>query len=570
MARKSRKNLPEKEIVVKPVVLTQEQGQLPTGAYIRLSALNNGYKDADSISMQIKLVESFIMSHEELKLVETYVDNGYTGTEFDRPEFVRMMEDVKSGKIRCVVVKDLSRFGRDYLETGYYIETIFPLLNVRFIAITDQFDSARTEDRNSIVVPMKNMVNAMYAKDYSRKQSSYQEMRRKQGTVLSSSAPLGYRYSEEDRRLIIDETVESYIRMTFAWYFAGVTNAEIARRMNFLGAPTYSAMKQRSRKGYLSTAWSADTVKGIVHNPTYAGFAVMGKSFKSLYQGIPYKSMPREDWLMFPGINEAYITEDEYAKIVEKTEKNREHKKQRTKSTEDVREKMVDCFRYKVYCADCGKRMVFQRGTHHQRDGNITFAYYRCVSRKNVCKGIHLPVQQNYLKIVVMDQIRNLIRTACQRKEILEQLRRDSGGHSPVRSLEKKAGYLKSRQMELEQRVVKAYEDYAEGLLDSEDYLCIKEKIVIEKQRINDQLEELQTQIRSMEDAARRYCEWAENLENYLECKSYSQELVDSLIKEIRIADANRIEIVFACEDVYNNPTIGTLFQEVEHGNHAE
>ena len=287
MARKSRKNLPEKEIVVKPVVLTQEQEQLPTGAYIRLSALNNGYKDADSISMQIKLVESFIMSHEELKLVETYVDNGYTGTEFDRPEFVRMMEDVKSGKILCIVVKDLSRFGRDYLETGYYVETIFPLLNVRFIAITDQFDSARTEDRNSIVVPVKNMVNAMYAKDYSRKQSSYQEMRRKQGTVLSSSAPLGYRYSEEDRRLIIDETVESYIRMTFAWYFAGVTNAEIARRMNFLGAPTYSAMKQRSRKGYLSTAWSADTVKGIVHNPTYAGFAVMGKSFKSLYQGIP-------------------------------------------------------------------------------------------------------------------------------------------------------------------------------------------------------------------------------------------------------------------------------------------
>ena len=184
MGRKSRNDIPGREIIPQPVPLHQKQEKIPTGAYIRLSLQNNGLNEMDSITIQTQLVVSFIQAHDELELVETYVDNGYTGTKFDRPQFPRMMEDVKKGKIRCIVVKDLSRFGRDYLETGYYIDTLFPLLNVRFIAITDQFDSVRKEDRNNLVIPMKNMVNAMFAKDISRKQGAYHELRRKQGTVV--------------------------------------------------------------------------------------------------------------------------------------------------------------------------------------------------------------------------------------------------------------------------------------------------------------------------------------------------------------------------------------------------
>ena len=330
----------------------------------------------DSITIQTQLVVSYIQAHEELELVETYVDNGYTGTKFDRPQFTRMMEDVKKGKIRCIVVKDLSRFGRDYLETGYYIDTLFPLLNVRFIAITDQFDSIRKEDRNNLVIPMKNMVNAMFAKDISRKQGAYHELRRKQGTVVPSSAPLGYQYSDEEHRLVIDKDVEIYIRMTFAWHFAGVSDSEIAKRMSFLGAPTYSVLKQRGKNGRIVPNWSANTVKGILKNPTYAGFAVMGKSYKSLYQGIPTQINRREDWIMFPGVNEAYISAEDYYRIVERIDKNRNAKEKKMESTEAFRAQLPNCFQHKVICAKCGKRMVFKRKANSQGDIDTAYSYY--------------------------------------------------------------------------------------------------------------------------------------------------------------------------------------------------
>ena len=565
MGRKSRKDIPGREIIPQPVPLHQKQEKIPTGAYIRLSLQNNGLNEMDSITIQTQLVVSYIQAHEELELVETYVDNGYTGTKFDRPQFTRMMEDVKKGKIRCIVVKDLSRFGRDYLETGYYIDTLFPLLNVRFIAITDQFDSIRKEDRNNLVIPMKNMVNAMFAKDISRKQGAYHELRRKQGTVVPASAPLGYQYSNEEHRLVIDKDVEIYIRMTFAWHFAGVSDSEIAKRMSFLGAPTYSVLKQRGKNGRIVPNWSANTVRGILKNPTYAGFAVMGKSYKSLYQGIPTQINRREDWIMFPGVNEAYISAEDYYRIVERIDKNRNAKEKKMESTEAFRAQLPNCFQHKVICAICGKRMVFKRKANSQGDIDTAYSYYQCSSYKQRCAGKRPMIHQSILKVVVMANIRNLIRTACDRKKMLDQIERDVGSQFPVQKLTRKAGYLEARQTELEQRITKAYEDHTEGVLDLDDYRCIKERLTSEKQTIQNQIADIRTKMQCVSDAVQRFRQWAGQFENCMECDTYSQELVDSLVKEIRISDEDHIEIVFSCEDVYRNAVIETLFQEVEN-----
>ena len=187
MARKSRKNLnPQQEFIVESAPIQSAQ---MTAAYARLSV----DKDSDeSIQTQVLMIEKYIADNPELQLAETYIDNGFSGTNFNRPDFVRMMDDVKEGRIQCIVVKDLSRFGRDFLETGYYIETLLPKLNVRLIAINDDFDSFREEDVNSIATPIKNMVNEMYAKDFSRKVSNYHEMRRKTGTVKLQNTVFGY------------------------------------------------------------------------------------------------------------------------------------------------------------------------------------------------------------------------------------------------------------------------------------------------------------------------------------------------------------------------------------------
>ena len=174
------------------------------------------------------LVEKYIEEHPDLRLAGTYSDNGFSGTNFDRPGFIKLMEDVKTGKIQCIVVKDLSRFGRDYLETGYYLETILPRLNVRFIAITDDYDSSRKEDQENISVPLKNMVNAMYAKDMSKKILAAKDAQRRNGNVTLSKVAFGYIRSEDRHRQIVDEETAPFVRMIFQWYMMGVSKPKIA------------------------------------------------------------------------------------------------------------------------------------------------------------------------------------------------------------------------------------------------------------------------------------------------------------------------------------------------------
>ena len=182
MARKSRRanvvQEKKEELQVFASIITQNQ--LATAAYARLSVEK---ENDESIQTQIELLHQYIQNHEEYKLVDTYVDDGYTGTDFDRPEFIRLMDDVRTGKIQAIIVKDLSRFGRNFIETGYYIETIFPCLNVRLISINDEFDSSRAEDRNSMVMPIKNMINEMYAKDASKKRVLSFEMHSQRGDM---------------------------------------------------------------------------------------------------------------------------------------------------------------------------------------------------------------------------------------------------------------------------------------------------------------------------------------------------------------------------------------------------
>ena len=187
MARKSRRSqaaLADAALSVQAVKIKKNDVLLRTAAYGRLSVENGGDETDDTLQTQMTMLYQYIDNHPDLELEDSYSDNGYSGTSFDRPEFVRLMDDVRSGKIQCIVVKDLSRFGRDYLETGYYLETLFPHLNVRFIAITDDFDSIREEDRNSLAIPIKNMVNAMYAKDISKKICASRMAQRKTADVM--------------------------------------------------------------------------------------------------------------------------------------------------------------------------------------------------------------------------------------------------------------------------------------------------------------------------------------------------------------------------------------------------
>lgn len=569
MARKSRKTAiavpnitPDTKIIPFASVVKKENA-LATAAYIRLSVENNGHETDDSIQTQIRLVESYIRERDDLVLTETFIDNGFSGTKFDRPEFVRMIEAVKSGKIQCIVVKDLSRFGRDYLETGYYLETIFPLLNVRFIAITDQYDSIRAEDRNSISVPIKNMVNAMYAKDYSRKQEVFREMCKRTGRVMGYNAPYGYRFSQETRKLVIDEEVEPYVRMVFAWAICGVKRLEIAKRMELIGAPTPAVHDKWEKNG---KHWAAETVKQILYNPCYAGFHVMGKSKLSIYKGISATRTKRSEWLYFPDFHEPYITMEDYEKIENMISTIKKDMDERLSVRAEVRKQMPDVFRGKVFCADCGRQMNFARGSHHRGYDDLSFLYYRCRNSKKYAKCSNKKFQQNFLKIVVTDQIRVLIEAACDKKQVLQMIEQQLAKPGTMSHVERNIARLLERESEVDDRILKAYMDYAEKLLDADAYQTIKEKLIGDKETLTVKRKALEKKRIEMNRMVQRYKQVASCLENALQETEFNEELVKELIEKIWVSDDGSVSIEFKCQDVFTSSLVDEFILENAEG----
>ena len=244
-----------------------------TAIYARLSMENNGLEDERSLDNQIRYVEEYIQKHPSLKLVDVYVDNGFSGTNFSRAQFLRLMDDLKVGRINCIVVKDLSRFGRNYLEAGYYLEKIFPFLNIRFIAINDNYDSMDETKKDSLIVPIKNLVNDIYSKDLSRKISGTMRMKEKKGEIWYGVPAYGYwRKPDQPFRMETDEETAPYVRLMFQWTLSGMSYAEIAFRLNQLQAIT-PTMRLAQRGHYkeesarLHTTWAVTSVKTILHNP---------------------------------------------------------------------------------------------------------------------------------------------------------------------------------------------------------------------------------------------------------------------------------------------------------------
>ena len=244
MARKSRKAVVEQqpEIVAAPAQI------FPTAIYARLSVENSGKSEkVDVITNQIEICKSYLADCPYLNLVDVYIDNGRTGTVFDRPEFNRLMNDIRSGRIKCLVVRDLSRFGRDYIETGTYLERVFPQIGLRFISIKEHYDSFDTDGSNeSLMIPLQNMINALYSKDISRKVSTALKAQMEQGTFQKRNLPYGYKWNNEHTNMVIDEETAPYVRLMFQCKIEGLSIPTILDRLDEMGAPNTELRKRQT------------------------------------------------------------------------------------------------------------------------------------------------------------------------------------------------------------------------------------------------------------------------------------------------------------------------------------
>lgn len=298
-------------------------------AYVRLSVEDNGKLGGYSLQNQKELLRSFFDAHKELHLYKMYVDNGFTGTQFERPAFAEMMRDVKAGRISCIVVKDLSRLGRNYLETGNYLEQIFPFFQVRFISITDGYDSASPDAAaEALLLPLKNLINEGYAKDISRKVSSSIATRKKQGKFMGKYPPYGYLKDPQDKNhLIADIQTKPTVRRIFQMYAAGSALGAIARRLNAeqIPCPTRYLLEKgiSGESRFASSLWDKNTVRRILQNRVYLGMLVYGKEETSFARGIKRHKIPEQDWQIVAGTHEPLIEEALFFKVREMLDRNR-------------------------------------------------------------------------------------------------------------------------------------------------------------------------------------------------------------------------------------------------------
>ena len=556
MARKSRKITP----AVEPVVEAAPLQIFPTAIYARLSVENSGKSEnVDVIANQIEICKSYIAERPYLNLIDTYVDNGRTGTVFDRPEFNRMMNDIKSGRIKCLVVRDLSRFGRDYIETGTYLERIFPQIGLRFIAIKENYDNFDTNGSNeSLMIPLQNMINALYSKDISRKVSTALKAQMEQGTFQKRNLPYGYRWNEEHTNMVIDEETASYVRLIFQRKIEGCSMPMILDELDRLGAPNTELRKRqngtRTGDGCSCKGWHKSTVYGILTNPHYVGDTVLGRSMVAIYKGIKSHNVKdKDEWIVFPNTHQAIISREDFQKVQDIMNAASVARQTKMQKSEEIRATLINLFDGKIFCADCGKRMYFHRKRVDKRKDGGWYAFYECstyVGRRYEHCTAHY-IRQDRLESDVLAAIQLQVKAALDYDKLLDKLR-GSEGEKNIR--DKQNALITSLNLKLSgvsKKRTRLYEDFAEGILDEEEYTFAKKSYDEQFADLSRRLDEAVQRRSKFNEAMSVDNKWITLMKSVSTATQLSQELVDESVEKVKIHEDGAVELVMKYGDIY-------------------
>ena len=548
MARKSRKE----SAVVTPAAA--EVKGYKTAIYVRLSREDERKIASESVENQMEFLKDFVEKESSLVLTGEYVDRHVTGTKFDRPEFNRMIADIRSGKINCVVVKDLSRLGRNYLEAGDYIEKIFPFFGVRFIAVTDNYDSLTsnpTED--GLVVPLKNLINEAYAKDISKKICTSFENQFKQGIFFATTAAYGYKKDPEDPHMVlVDEDVKDIVIRIFTEYTGGKSLNQIARDLNNDGIPAPSVYWQEKdviHKQKYSSVWENKQIRNLLLNPIYIGDVQIAKTQKCYYKGIT-SAIKRDDGYYVENHHEAIIDRDTFQRAQEMMEVKRAEYFSTRGKYEGIQNNRESIFRGVLYCGHCGKKMNIYRRTVKLVNGVGHYSTYVC--RRSANNNLNDPpknVKADDLDALVLKLIQQHIAVYVDAKDRLKKLNRAPAASVKKAELQKKMTDLEARQNKINNFIKNLYEDFAGGVFTEDDYLKMKAGYLAELDVVSAEIGEVQ---RAIDLYAADYAgdeEMAAAFAKYIGVESISRELVTTFIKKITCYSKTRFEVEYTFGD---------------------
>lgn len=553
MARTKRKVNP----VVPVAVVTEEtvSKAYRTAAYIRLSIEDSGKPGSDTLDSQRKFVTEFVESQSDMVLTKVYCDNGHTGTNFDRPQFDLLMEAVRRGEINCIAVKDLSRFGRNYKETGNYLERIFPFLGIRFIAINDNFDTL-TAERNEFgfIIPLKNLMNETYSRDISKKIATALEAKERRGEFIGVYAPYGYSKSPEDRhKLVINPETAPVVKRIFSLRLTGLGYARIAKMLNAErvlspGAYLYHS-KISTRESYRDAIWAAWNIKEILKSEVYLGHLVQGKRTNEGYKQLRKdRFAPESEWRITRNAHEAIIDEDTFRAC----QKMAEHSKKNFDAMlgNIPAEKTENIFLGRIFCANCGKAMPRVQIYSNYHGGKRYYYSFRCPTNSNKRSGcLTKSIPEDKLIQCVEDSVRCYTDAVTELEKRIQKIQEQES----VAQKRETAAEIAAAQREINRcRSLHdgLYQNLVEGIISRQEYVAMKERYQALLDESEASLEALQAQ--QKEDKRFTQSNPLFSLKQELQPgQLLSAELISSLISRIDVGENKQVHITFSYMDEF-------------------
>lgn len=537
----------------------KKTGQMPlsrrfhVGVYARLSVEGSERKN-ESIDTQIAMAKQYLKEHPEMELYDCYTDLGRTGTNFKREGFERMMQDVRKKRIDCVIVKDLSRFGRNHIEAGNYIQKIFPFMGVRFIALADGIDTfGEKSGTDEMALNLKNLVNEMYARDIAQKVKSSKHSRQEQGSYTGGIPPYGYRaeWIEGKKCLFICPETSGIVKDIYGMYLSGKNMGQIAGELYESGIHRPGIYKKTGhvyqQEGEALEQWGTATVKFILTNPVYMGCLVQGTTCGKQYEIRNRHDVDSGDYSVKWGTHEPLISEDIFFQVAAMFEKSAEKYCNSNGFSKKVPLE-EDIYAGVLFCGDCGKAMARVANAKEFTSGHTVryYGYYCPASRR--LDDLHCPTKS--IALGVLDE---LVKTALYQEFALSDLR--SG--RLVKEYEKQAEEQKEK---IRQEIVSCgkkqesgkkkgselYQKYHEGGLSLEEFQQMKKEQERSLLEMAGRKEELQRRLDGME---REIAEKGKFLRNLMKCNEktkLTKDVIHSLIRRIDVYAGHRVKITFA------------------------
>ena len=525
--------------------------------YIRLSREDEEDKiESNSVTNQRALLQEYLKNKNEFVIYDIYIDDGYSGTDFNRPNFQRLLNDMKDNKFNTIIVKDLSRLGRNYIEVGNYIEQIFPLFKIRFISINDMIDSYKDPASiNNVIVPFKNLMNDEYCRDISMKIRSAFNTKKRNGDFVGAWAPYGYIKDPKNKyHLIIDEESSQTVKLIFKWALEGKGRNTIAKELNKMGILNPTGYKQKILNlNYTNLsatsfgndyAWTNTTISQILKNRVYVGDMVQCKERVVSYKIHKIVKNPKEDWIIVENTHEPIVDRDTFNKIQDllfsrdnRVEKNGELSK----------------FAGHIRCADCKRAM--NKKTLSNKNRNRDYWYYICSTYRNKSKDLCTKhsIRNDKLEEAVLEAIKLQISLVIEMEEILKEINKSKTVSLRNNNIENN---IKRQELELEKNKKlkkSSYEDWKLGVITQEEYIEYSESYTKAINEIEENLKYLYEEKQNYKNQVQSDNSWITVFKKNKNITELTKEIIDELINCIYVHEGTKITIDFRFKDEYEN-----------------